>query len=160
MMRQYSKAFEAPLLSINLFPIMGQACVQLNDSRIQTHMHYCVFRERSHGEGMILKVSSGAQTSDTLPHHRAMAPSSLWLLRLTCVHLQTHFRTHFLWLFTYNRVMEICLDTQICWFAAVWNSETAFVILNDPLFATPPHIPTVVIVMQGMASEDFSHVDL
>ena len=56
--------------------------------------------------------------------------------------------------------MEICLDTQICWFAAVWNSETAFVILNDPLFATPPHIPTVVIVMQGMASEDFSHVDL
>lgn len=35
-----------------------------------------------------------AKTSDPLPHHRPMAPSSLWLLRLTMVHFQAQSHTH------------------------------------------------------------------
>lgn len=103
-------------------------------TRAYRHICITVYSESGH----MVKVRSWrwalvpwvAQTSDPLPHHRAMTPSSLWLLRLTFVHLQTHLRTHFLWLFTYTRVMESCTDTHICWFAAAWNSEIVFVILN------------------------------
>lgn len=73
-----------------------------------------------------------------------MAPSSLWLLRLPSVT---------------TTVTDSSADKQmLCWRAAEWDGED-ICHFKFPPFQTPTPVP-MVIVPKGMASKDFSHVDV
>lgn len=134
----------------------------INDSRLQTHMHYCVFRERSHGEGEILKVSSGAMSgSDLWPFTSPQSyDTKLSLVTEVNIRSSTNTLTH-----TLPVALQLQSNGKLYWYTyllvcSCMEQWDCFCHFKLPVSETPPHISTVVIVMQGMASKDFSHVDL